>query len=268
MSISKKNIVGENMKEQLKVQEILRQKFLEFKQINPSFSVRAFAKILNMQPSATNEIMKGERKVSVKLAKKIAEKLLLGPQESAELLDQFNRKSDHKEDQINQTELLQRHADNFEFISNWIHQAILLAIKYNQGMSIARLENIFGISKDSLKKVIGRLEKMGLITTNDSQTFYLSENLIDQNIYLNQIALKNLHLKDLELIKDKIQFAENKQTIFENQIFLMNESNLTRAREIIQKTHLELKNLEDNMGSGHIFKISTYVYPLSNLTIS
>ena len=69
------------MNPQSEIQVILRQRFSEIKSRNPRFSVRAFAKQLGLQASATNEIMKGQRNISRALAEKILGRMKLSAEE-------------------------------------------------------------------------------------------------------------------------------------------------------------------------------------------
>lgn len=69
------------MNPQSEIQIILRQRFSEIKSRNPRFSVRAFARQLGLQASATNEIMKGQRNISQAFAEKILDRLNLNTEE-------------------------------------------------------------------------------------------------------------------------------------------------------------------------------------------
>lgn len=252
------------MNEQIKVQEVLRQKFLELKQKNPAFSVRSFAKILNMQPSATNEIMKGERKVSIKMAKKIAEKLMLDPQQTADLLESFTTKKSNQVDIIQSRDVLRRNAHNFEFVTNWLYQSIIIILQTRKEISTDVLVKVFGVSEVNIKRVIGRLVEMGLISINENQTIISNGTMVDENIFNNQVAIKNMHLNDLELIKDKIQSGINDQMILESQTLLFNNSSIIKANEILKKAFEDLKSLESPARDEQVFRISTYLYPLSS----
>ncbi len=120
------------MNEQIAVQSLLRRKLIEFQAKNPSYSVRAFARRLGMQPAATNEIIKGERRVSRKIAEKIILRLQLDPTERASLLKHFPVKSPPKSGDLGKAmtlDYLKLTADQFELISDWVHFAILNLIK-------------------------------------------------------------------------------------------------------------------------------------------
>lgn len=118
------------MNEQIALQTTLKKKFLEYQVRNKNFSVRALAKRLEMQPAATNEILKGQRRVSRKIAEKIAEKFLLDPTERVELLKDFpqkmKRKSKFNPDRNGEElEAIKLSTEHYSSISEWLHFAIL-----------------------------------------------------------------------------------------------------------------------------------------------
>ena len=74
------------MNPQSEIQLILRQRFSEIRSRNPMFSVRAFARQLGLQASATNEIMKGQRNISPAMAEKLIDRLNLSAEERMSIL--------------------------------------------------------------------------------------------------------------------------------------------------------------------------------------
>ena len=74
------------MKEQPNLRLILNKKLDELKSKNPSYSLRAFARKLNVTPSALSEIINGKRRVSEKKAQSLAHHLLLDPTEKMKFL--------------------------------------------------------------------------------------------------------------------------------------------------------------------------------------
>ena len=80
------------MKEQVAVQRLLREKFSEIQRGNPRYSLRAYARTVDVHVGALTYIINGKRNVSRSLAERIAQRLLLDPQERSELLTFFPRK--------------------------------------------------------------------------------------------------------------------------------------------------------------------------------
>ncbi len=77
------------MDHQINLQSALLRRYDEIKARNGRFSVRAFARQLGLQASATNEIMKGQRKVSRALAERLAERLKLNTEDRQNILSDY-----------------------------------------------------------------------------------------------------------------------------------------------------------------------------------
>ena len=75
--------------EQEALQRVLKEAYLKQKLKNSSYSLRAFSRKLKMQPSAVSEIMKGQRRVSIKLATRIVGHLNLHPKDARRVLSLF-----------------------------------------------------------------------------------------------------------------------------------------------------------------------------------
>lgn len=149
------------MQEQVAIQSLLTKKLAELQSKNPSFSVRAFAGRLGLQPSATNEILRGERRVSRKMAERIANRLHLDPSERVELLRGFEEAKSKKRDEIG-GDYLKLTADQFRILSDWLHFAILNLIstqdfKHDSAWIAKRL----AVSESQTKTALDRLLRLG-----------------------------------------------------------------------------------------------------------
>lgn len=61
--------------------EVLMEKFEQKKKNNPSFSLRAFARFLEMSPSKLSQILNSKQGLTIPYAEKICQKLNLSEQE-------------------------------------------------------------------------------------------------------------------------------------------------------------------------------------------
>jgi hypothetical protein len=69
------------VKEQVAIQNILREKLAEIQRQNARYSLRAYAKKVGVHVGALTYIMNGKRNVSRDLTERINRRLLLGPQQ-------------------------------------------------------------------------------------------------------------------------------------------------------------------------------------------
>ncbi len=227
------------MLEQLAIQKLMNQSFVELRLKNSAFSLRAFAQKLELAPSAVSEIMKGKRKVSIKMAEKIAEKLNISPLEKVNILALFQGRPVDDE----QANALSALNEKFIFYSKWHHQGILALIETGDFVAdsawIARRLNIKPIEAS---EGLNRLEALGLIAKNLEGVYTLrasysaaADQAIDELASAHQRHLQHaieestlafnrakpktsyfathilpIHPSQLQLVKDKMDaFAED-----------------------------------------------------------
>ena len=77
------------MKEQIALQNFLRKKLEEAQQVNPRYSLRAFSKKVGIHFATLSSIINGKRRVSRKIAVRVADSLALSASERSDLLSLF-----------------------------------------------------------------------------------------------------------------------------------------------------------------------------------
>ena len=103
-------------------QSILMNELQNRRQKNQRFSMRAFARILDMSPAHLSCLINGKKNLTPKQAKKIVEKLNLSDSENQALIQDVAGLRT-KSFQIPELQILSD--DEFKLISDWYHIAIL-----------------------------------------------------------------------------------------------------------------------------------------------
>lgn len=80
------------MHEQIRVQKILIDHFESIKKRNPSYSMRSFAKKLNIASSTLSELFNGKRMVSKRLTNKLLRSLDIPQKEVNDILSLFPKR--------------------------------------------------------------------------------------------------------------------------------------------------------------------------------
>lgn len=254
------------MNEQIRVQQLLQRKFLEIKTKNPSFSVRALANRIEMQPGATNEILKGQRRVSRKIAEKIADKLQLDPSERTDLLrdypERLQRKSKTKQD----LEVLKLNSDQFELISEWTHFAILSLIKVKDFKSdVSWIADRLGVTELEARKAILRLQHLKLIHIDEKGRMTRTPHPVRTSDDVRDLGLQRMHMNDMDLAKKKIQDVNVDQRDFSNYTFPANPKTMARAKEILRKAQDDLEELMSDDDAEEVYRVCMYLFPLTKL---
>lgn len=246
-------------------QDFLKTKYLEIKSRNSTYSVRAFAKQLGLQPSATNEILKGQRKVSKTLAEKIAVKLKLDPTERSNLLTGFNQSHDAAAasvETINKSRRIRE--DEFNLIADWIHFAILSLINVQDFNSdLDWIANRLGVESLVVRKALLRLQHLDLIHIGDKGVITRTAVSIRTSDDILSESLQKMHLSDMEIAAKKIKEVSVDQRDYSNLTFYGSAENLPRAKEIIRKAQNELESLMESGGGKNVYRFCTYLFPLT-----
>lgn len=258
------------MNEQVRVQQLLMRKFLEMKSKNPQFSVRALAQRLEMQPGATNEILKGQRRVSRKIAEKIADKLSLDPSERTDLLKDFpltlKRNTQGRKARSQDLEVLKLNADQFELIAEWIHFAILSLIRVKDFKSdVGWIANRLGVTDVEARKAILRLQHLNLIHIGENGVITRTPQPIRTTDDIKDLSLQRMHMNDMEMAREKIQSVRVDQRDFTNYTFPANPKTLKRAKEIIRKAQDDLEELMNDDEAKDVYRVCMYLFPLTKL---
>lgn len=258
------------MNEQVKVQQILMRKFADMKSKNPKFSVRALAFRLGMQPGATNEILKGQRRVSRKIAVKIADRLMLDPSERTDLLRDFSlileRNTQGKRARQNDLEVLKLNSDQFALISDWIHFAILSLLRVKGFQSdVGWIAGRLGADELEVRKALLRLQQLGLVSRDEEGNLARTPKKIRTNDDIKDLSLQRMHMNDMELAKAKIQEVAVDKRDFTNFTFKATPSNIKAAKEIIRKAQEDIAELMDSDDAQDVYRACMYLFPLTKL---
>jgi uncharacterized protein (TIGR02147 family) len=258
------------MNEQTRIQQLLLQKYTELRAKNPQFSVRALAKKLDMQPTATNEILKGQRRVSRVIAEKIADNLGLDPSERTDLLKDFplkpKRNTQASRARTKDLEVLKLNSDQFELISEWAHFAILSLMRLKSFKSdVEWIATRLGIQPQDARKALLRLQHLNLVQVDRDGVMTRTPQPVRTTDDVLDLSLQRMHLNDMELAKTKIREVRVDQRDFTNYTFPANPKALKRAKEIIRKAQDDLEELMADGEAEEVYRVCMYLFPLTQL---
>ena len=145
------------MQENLTFPNLLREELNKRQQGNAQFSLRAFARTLDLSPSYLSKLMMGTRVPSSSTFLKVTTRLQVADNRLEQLShQQANRGTNAK------FEALQ--VDQFRLIADWHHFAILEAVTLSDFQSSFKwIAERFSISEERAKTAFERLIRMGLI---------------------------------------------------------------------------------------------------------
>ncbi len=246
------------------LQVLLNKRFQDLKSRNPQYSVRAFAKQIGLQASAANEIMKGQRNVSQKMAEKIVDSLKMDPEERSQILGEFlsveKKKSSVTESNKSAKKLS---ADQFELISNWVHFAILSLVKLSDFQSdIDWMAKRLGVEGVDVRKALLRLQHLNLIHISERGLITRTTTSVRTSDDILSLSLQEMHLNDMRMAAQKLKEVPVHLRDFTNVTFSGNPKTLPRAKEILRKAQDDLEEIMQE-DSHEVYRLCMYLFPLT-----
>ena len=257
------------MEDQLALQRLLHRSLLEARARNPRISLRSFAKRIGLAPSATSELLRGQRRASRKLATRIARKLLLDPQETHRLLSNFPgpRAPSRRPVTAETHRSLKLSADQFALISDWVHYAILSLVRTRGFRSEpAWIAGRLGVARSRVTTALGRLERLGLLVRGSDgglSRAYVSVHTSDDVL---DISIQRAHLADMELAKEALTSVPVDLRDFTSMTMPASVALLPKAKAAIRRFRDELVEILAEEPGAEVYQASIYLYPLTQVS--
>lgn len=250
---------------QLAIQKKLNETFSETQIKNPAFSLRAFARRLELSPSALSEILKGKRRISKKMAGRVVTNLCLNPMEAKNLLDLFPDKVSRKESSARYHSPYQPLSmDQFHLIAEWYHFAIL---------SLAETKDFVGdpqwigkrlnIRPQEAQDAISRLERLKmLVRTTDGrlEPTYVEYTTTDN---VADVSVRRAHAQNLEFAKRSLEEDPIEVRDLTATTMAIDVEKLPEAKKMIREFHDKLSAYLETGTHREVYKICVQLFPLS-----
>jgi uncharacterized protein (TIGR02147 family) len=163
--------------------QILKRVLYEKSQNNPSYSLRALARDLDVSHSYLSKIISGKRKLSIRYAARFSRQLRLPPQQTEELLrvtaEEQMAPSQKRTLAVQPTgESLEVERDRQRFLSEWYHAAILEMTSIDGFPSDAQwVARRLHLKTKQVKSAVTRLERLGLLKITANRWERTHDNL-------------------------------------------------------------------------------------------
>ncbi|MCX6125094.1 MAG: DUF4423 domain-containing protein [Proteobacteria bacterium] len=177
--------------------EVLMLEFAERKRRNESYSMRAYARDLDVSVGLISEIFSGKRMLTPKIGNKILPHLHLPPyQQKIFMKDLAGIGEERGDAHLLDVEILRD--DEFRLISDWYHFAILSLAKTSNCRATATfIGKRIGISSTDAELAMSRLRRLGLLKV-DRGRLIRTKKIVETMHDIPSIAVKKSHQQTLE----------------------------------------------------------------------
>lgn len=247
---------------------LLQEELLKRCRKNSNYSLRSFAKYLDISHSALTEMINGKRSITKKSIEKLGLTLGLSIKE---IVEYQATTSPIQADKIkNQSTYQQLTIDQFAIMSDWYHYAILELIKIKD---FPHTNNDFaralGITKSEANIAVERLLRIGLLEKDDNDRFYEVNNGFATNISgnLTSIGSKKLQQQILEQSMEALRSLPIEFRNHTSMTMAIDHKLLPEAIERIKKFRRELSDFLETAGvPTEVYQLSLSLFPVTQIS--
>ena len=239
--------------------ELLKEEFSLRQKRNPTYSLRAFARDLDIGLGSMSEVLNGKRDLSKINFERALSKMLLS-EEQKEILRAalHNVKNSEPKPEHN---LLDE--NTFRLIADWQYLAILNLAKLSKNRASPKwVSSRLGLDLEATKEALKRLKNLGLLDIEGGKLVRTARPLTTTND-IPSMAIKNHHLGNLRLAERALFDEEVDRRDFGSITVPTNPEKLKKAKEILLKTRIKIGELLDQGETSEVYTLSFQLFPLT-----
>ncbi len=231
------------------------------KKRNPGYSLRAFAKSLDMSPAQVSQLLNGKRNFTPAMLSKLSEALRLSPKEERELITQAAlAKSSIESVAIKKHKIKE---DEFQLIAQWYHFAILSLSKIKNAKADSYwISHRLGITVNEAREALARMTRMGVLAEGKEL-----KQIVEPISVVSETpsrAIQQYHRRILHLAADKIESVPVEKRDYSAMTMAADPTKIDQARKIIEKFQDEMADVLQNKNAKEVYVISCQLFPLES----
>lgn len=236
--------------------QILKFELERRRKANPAYSLRAFARFLEMSPAALSQLISGKRGLSFKRLGSILDKLGLAPEENARAMRSLKRRGE-----TTKPEVLKE--DQFRLIADWYHYAILSLGEIKGASADPRwIARRLGIRVENANEALTRLRRMGLVQIKNGR-FKQVPGPLRTSVDVPSSSIRRYHKGILALAQNRMDEIAVERREYTSITMAINSKNVAKAKKIVREFKQDLNDLLEEGELDEVYQLSIQLFPLS-----
>jgi len=256
--------------------QILREILSERSATNPRYSLRAFARDLDISPQQLSNVMNGQRGFSLEAANKVINKLNLLPHQRILFIESLKAKFSKSKTQRTmakaklksfQTSIQTKNLelDLFKTISNWYHFSLieLIRISKKAQLTINAFSKKLDIPETEITLALKRLERLNLIS-KESSYWVVNQDIVIADAGISTEAVKSFHKQIIEKSIQAMSFQTSEERYGSSSTLPIKVKDLERAKKLIKDFRLAFdQEMTDAEDADEIYGLSIQFFRLT-----
>lgn len=247
------------------IQKTLRERLDELKLKNSSFSLRAFARLLEISPASLSEFLNGKRVLSEKMIKKIAIKLSLSPSEYSNLtkkIDIEKNRTSKAEQAIDLQNKVQLQNDQYFLVADWHYYAILCLVETQDfTKDYEWIAQRLNTSANKVKVCFERLIRLGYLEFDTKGNLHYKDVQLHTTEDVPNTSLKRRHKENFEEASEQLYTTDLEKRDFSFMTLAIDPQKLPEIKEKIRNFQDELIASLDSSPKKEVYEFCFQVFP-------
>lgn len=252
----------------MKIIKKLNTEFKRRKELNPRYSLRAYAKFLNLDVSILSRMMANKSKVSRKILNKLSVPLSITPEDYQIFENEILNESKKSKEKKKNIAIRQLPLEEIKIIQDWYHYVILELTHLDDFEPNSKwISKRLSISELDAELALERLLKLNLLIQNDEGiSLATTEPMSELQDNFKNIAHRKRQKQVLQKAMDAmdlVNFQERDQSAI---TIALDESLIPEVKERIKKFRRSLANYIDKKSKtkNRVYELSISLFPWDN----
>lgn len=230
--------------------DYLRSEFQSRQARRSAYSLRAFARDLDLSPSTLSELLSRKVGLSPAMSSSLAKRLKLPSPHDEHFCDLVAARHSRSTVQKNEAKIRASarlrasnsnlSLDKFRIVSDWYHMAILELVELDpQYHSVKRLSEALGVAQRTIKEGLERLVKVGELELSESGWRTVSSVTLAGERVPSE-AIRRFHSEVLEKAALALHSQSLDQREFQTSFFCISEADLPELKKDLSRMGREL----------------------------
>jgi uncharacterized protein (TIGR02147 family) len=245
----------------------LQQELLRRCEKNRSYSLRAFARSLDINVATLSTILSGKRAITARTIEKLGGLLELNPGEIQNFCAAL--KPDSEVLETAEPNYLQLALDTFIAVSDWYHDAILeLTHLRSFRPQPSWIAKVLGISVNEVNVAVERLVRLKLLSTESKTWRDLSHaNEIGTGPLETSSALRKYQRQILELSLQSLEGTSRENRDHTSTTLTMRQKDLPEIKKLIRKfrKQVALTLRRNKTEHDQVYQLAVSIFPLTKI---
>jgi len=239
------------------VVEHLREELKRRCERNPRYSIRAFARSLDIHPSTLAAILSQKRPLTPKTAERLLSSLGMDPTERQKLISSLLA------DGANEKPFGPAEDEAAFAASSWQHSAVLALLRTDKPpATIAAISRRLELAPVQVNEILNRLIYLGLVQPA-AVGWALTESTLSAET-VNEQALLASRLQLLDRAKNSLREDYPDAREFTGVTLTGSAAQVRHARELIRRFCVDLSRLMESGPSDEVYQAVVNLFPLSH----